>query len=200
LIRVYTIIALALFVALAAAVSTGHTAALDQSLRLAVHAHSSPALTSALRFMTLFGETGVLIALSVAATALLAALRSKYAALWFAISMLGGFAIDFALKSAFHRPRPPVSFFGTPMPGSYSFPSGHALFSVCWFGTLALLVAPRLRARAARIAIWSGAVLLSFAIGFSRIYLGVHYPADVLAGYAAGAVWVGALAAFLGEC
>jgi undecaprenyl-diphosphatase len=199
-IRVYTIIALALFVALAAAVSTGHTAALDQSIRLAVHAHSSPALTAAFRFLTLFGETGVLLGLSVAATAVLAALRWKQAALWFAVSMLGAYALDMALKNSFHRPRPPVSFFATPMPNSFSFPSGHALFSVCWFGTLALLIAPRLRPRAARIALWSGAAPLAFAIGCSRIYLGVHYPTDVLAGFAAGVVWLGALAVFLREC
>jgi len=186
-------------VALAAAVSTGYTAAFDQSIRLAVHAHSSPALTAAFRFLTLFGETGVLVWLSMAATALLAALRWKFAALWFAISMLGAYALDMALKNSFHRPRPLVSFFGTPFPGSYSFPSGHALFAVCWFGTLALLIAPRLRPRAARIALWTGAAPLAFAIGYSRIYLGVHYPTDVLAGFAAGVVWLGALALFLGE-
>jgi undecaprenyl-diphosphatase len=186
-------------VALAAAVSTGYTAALDQSIRVAVHTHSSPALTAAFRFLTLFGETQVLFALSLAATAVLALLRWKFAALWFAISMLGAYALDMALKNSFGRPRPPVSFFGTPFPESHSFPSGHALSAVCWFGALALLIAPRLRPRAARIALWSGAALLAFAIGFSRIYLGVHYPTDVLAGFAAGVVWLGALALFLGE-
>lgn len=185
---------------LAAAVSTGHTAALDQCLRMAVHAHSAPPLTALLRFLSRFAETGVLIGLSIVATAALAAFRSKFAALRFAITMLGGFALDIGLKNAFHRPRPPVSFFATPFPASYSLPSGHALFAACYFGTLALLVAPRLRARAARIAFWSAALLLSFGIGFSRIYLGVHYPTDVLAGFAAGTVWVGALSEFLGEC
>ncbi len=161
--------------------------------------HSSRPLTAAFRFLTLFGETGVLFALSLAATAVLAALRWKYAALRFAISMLGAYSLDMALKNSFHRPRPPVSFFGTPFPGSYSFPSGHALFAVCWFGALAPLMAPRLRSRAARIALWTGAVPLVSAIGYSRIYLGVHYPTDVLSGFAAGVVWLGALALFLGE-
>ena len=176
--------------ALAAAVSTGHTAALDQSIRLAVYAHSSPALTAAFRFLTLFGETGVLLGLSVAATAVLAALRWKQAALWFAVSMLGAYALDMALKNSFHRPRPPVSFFATPMPNSFSFPSGHALFSLCFYGGLAIVVARAVLPAVMRTGLWIATVLLVLAIGGTRIYLGVHYPSDVLAGYLVAIAWI----------
>jgi undecaprenyl-diphosphatase len=198
-IRVYTIIALVLFTWVAAEVVAGRTADFDSRVRLAVHAHSSPELTSALRFLTNFGEPAVLIALSVAATAALVSLRPKRAALLFVITMVAGFLLDFTLKLAFRRARPPASFFGMPMPDSYSFPSGHALFSVCFLGTLALLISARVRSRLGRVAIWLAAALLAGSIGFSRIYLGVHYPADVIAGYAAGAILVSMAAAFLRE-
>jgi undecaprenyl-diphosphatase len=108
-----------------------------------------------------------------------------------AISMVGMAALDLALKLAFHRPRP-VAFFG-PTPSSYSFPSGHAMGSVCFYGVLAAILAARARRRVAKWSIWTGAVLLIGMVGYSRIYLGVHYPSDVIAGYCAGAVWVGAL-------
>jgi undecaprenyl-diphosphatase len=183
----------------AAEVVAGRTQAFDDQVRLTVHAHSSAELTGALRFLTNFGEAPVLIALSGAATAALVWLRRKRAALLFAITMVAGFLLDMSLKLAFHRARPPASFFGMPMPDSYSFPSGHALFSVCFFGTLALLVSARVRNRPVRVAVWLAAALLAGSIGFSRIYLGVHYPADVLAGYAVGAVSVSMAAAFLRE-
>jgi undecaprenyl-diphosphatase len=97
--------------------------------------------------------------------------------------------LDGVLKVVFHRARPP-SYFGTLEPASYGFPSGHALFSVCLWGSLALFAGQRVRGAAARAAIFAGAVLLAGLIGYSRIYLGVHYPSDVIAGYASATVWV----------
>jgi undecaprenyl-diphosphatase len=66
--------------------------------------------------------------------------------------------------------------------------------SVCFYGALAAILAARARGKAAKWCIWTGAVLLIGMIGYSRIYLGVHYPSDVIAGYCVGAVWVGAVA------
>lgn len=177
----------------------GRTAEFDSRVRLAVHAHSTTGLTGTLRFLTDFGEPPVLVALSAAVAAALVYLRRKRAALVFVLTMLGGFVLDSTLKLAFHRARPPASFFGTPTPDSYSFPSGHALFSVCFFGMLALLVSVRMRSRPGRVTIWLCAALLAGSIGFSRIYLGVHYPVDVMAGFAVGAVAVSVGAAFLRE-
>jgi undecaprenyl-diphosphatase len=97
--------------------------------------------------------------------------------------------LDLALKHTFHRARP-IGFFGI-SPSSYSFPSGHALGSLCFYGVLAAILSARVRGRAARFCIWIAASILVTLIGFSRIYLGVHYPSDVIAGYCAAAVWVG---------
>jgi undecaprenyl-diphosphatase len=65
--------------------------------------------------------------------------------------------------------------------------------SVCFYGVLAAILAAGARGKVAKWCIWAGAVLLIGMIGYSRIYLGVHYPSDVIAGYCAGAVWVGAV-------
>jgi len=93
------------------------------------------------------------------------------------------------LKVSFARARP-IPFFDTLLPDSYSFPSGHALYAACFYGVLAWLVAARIRDRSLKILIWVLAVMIALLIGLSRIYLGVHYPSDVIAGYAAAIVWV----------
>ncbi|MBA2736501.1 MAG: phosphatase PAP2 family protein, partial [Pyrinomonadaceae bacterium] len=76
------------------------------------------------------------------------------------------------------------------LPESYSFPSGHSLYAVCFYVGLAWLITSRLNNRPARILIWIFAVFLCLLIGLSRIYLGVHYPSDVIAGFAAAIVWL----------
>jgi undecaprenyl-diphosphatase len=108
-----------------------------------------------------------------------------------AVTMAGDVVLDVVLKHAFHRPRP-VAFFGT-SPGSYSFPSGHAMGALCFYGALAVILSARIATRAGRMLLYSCTILLVSAIGISRIYLGVHYPSDVTAGYLAALVWVGAV-------
>lgn len=123
--------------------------------------------------------------------------------LW--IALLGGRLLSAELKAIFDRPRPePLSWdlaiFGSPIdfPASPSFPSGHAVTSVILFGTLAYLVVrlePTVALRRLTLVV---AALLILLIGLSRVYLGVHYPSDVLAGYLAGFVWA-TFAAFATE-
>jgi undecaprenyl-diphosphatase len=182
--------ALALFLWLADFVEDKAAVPFDASVRGWVHAHSNPTLTSFMRLMSLIGSPAFLVAFSlIAFPILLRVAHWPREALLFLVAMTGGSVLDLALKVGFHRARPP-SYFGTPEPASYSFPSGHALFSVCLWGSLALLAGQRVRGAAARAAIFAGAVLLAGLIGYSRIYLGVHYPSDVIAGYAAATVWV----------
>jgi undecaprenyl-diphosphatase len=92
------------------------------------------------------------------------------------------------LKIGFHRTRP-QPFFDTRLPASYSFPSGHAMLSFCLCLTAAALFSASQTTRLARVVIWIFWIGLSAAIGYSRIYLGVHYPSDVLAGYLGALVW-----------
>jgi undecaprenyl-diphosphatase len=182
-----------LFAWIAEAVTAEHTMRFDLAIRNWVHQYSSPALTRVAVFASFVGAD-ILVAAFVSSLLLFAFLQWRRAALWLTLTMVGALVLDLALKYAFRRPRP-TPFFG-PLPHTYSFPSGHALFSFCFYGALAGLLADRIQSLPMRICIWAVAVALIAAIGLSRIYLGVHYPTDVLGGYLAAAVWVSSMIAF----
>jgi undecaprenyl-diphosphatase len=170
----------------------GDTQRFDAFVRDAVHRHAAPGLTWIMQGFSFAGSVLVVTTLSIVAIAVSLYFRQARTAALLAITMVGMAALEVALKLAFHRPRP-VAYFG-PTPTTYSFPSGHAMGSVCFYGVLAAILAARASGRRAKWFMWTGAVLLIGTIGFSRVYLGVHYPSDVIAGYCAGAVWVGAIA------
>jgi undecaprenyl-diphosphatase len=174
----------------------GDTQKFDEFVRNAVHRHAAPGLTRLMQGFSFLGSVAVVTTLCVLAIAAFLYFRQARTAALLAVTMAGMAALDVALKLAFHRHRP-VAYFG-PTPATYSFPSGHAMGSVCFYGVLAAILAARARRKAGKWCIWAGAVLLIGMIGYSRIYLGVHYPSDVIAGYCAGTVWVGAVV-FLGK-
>jgi membrane-associated phospholipid phosphatase len=124
----------------------------------------------------------------------LLARRRLWTLLWTWVAAVAGSAVlNQLLKGFFQRPRP---HFAHPLvvESSYSFPSGHAMESFVVYGMLAYLaVLLWLRSWEARVAVICGAALVVVLIGFSRMYLGVHYFSDVVAGYAAGGVWLSAL-------
>ncbi len=182
--------ALLLFTWLADEVFEGHSHRFDAVVRAWVHQYASPPLTDAMTAISALGSP-VLIAVFILALVIFLRLHWRRAAIWLVISMAGGLVLELTLKNAYHRLRP-TPFFGT-APHSYSFPSGHALMSFCLYGVLAGLLSRRVRSVGIRIAVWIFAAVLIAAIGLSRIYLGVHWPSDVLAGYLAAAVWVSAL-------
>jgi undecaprenyl-diphosphatase len=167
----------------------GDAQVFDEGVRSFVNGHSSPALTAAMRVATYFGSTVLILSLTVCSALIFYLIKRRRAALLMLVMMTGALVLNTALKLSFHRTRP-AAFFGVVAPHSYSFPSGHALHSLCLFGTLAALLQPRLRGATARLFVWVATAAVVALVGFSRIYLGVHYPTDVLAGYAAGAVWV----------
>ena len=166
----------------------GDTLAFDLRVRAAVHALASPRLTQILILTSSLGGPIVLTPLSAALAAIFAWRRWWRGAILLLVAVAGAGVLDTALKSAFKRPRP-APFFDYALPSSFSFPSGHALLAFCFFTATAALLAPRLRSPVLRGLVWAVAALTIAAIGFSRIYLGVHYPSDVLAGYAAGLLW-----------
>jgi membrane-associated phospholipid phosphatase len=179
--------ALLLFTWIAEQVQTDRMANFDLAIRGWVHHFASPRLTRAMVALSLVGGN-VLAAAFMISLLLFLSLRWRRAAAWLAITMAGALVLDLALKYGFHRARP-TPFFG-PMPHTYSFPSGHALFSFCFYGVLAGLLTARIRSLIWRILIWMVAAAVILGIGLSRIYLGVHYPSDVIAGYLAAALWV----------
>lgn len=182
-----------LFAWIAEEVMEQHTVRFDMAVRGWVHHYASPSLTRAAEFASFVGAD-VLAAAFVISLVVFAFLRWWRAAFWLTITQAGALVLDLSLKYAFHRQRP-TPFFG-PLPHTYSFPSGHALFSFCFYGVLAGLLADRIKSLPIRICIGLAAAILIVAIGLSRIYLGVHFPTDVLGGYLAAAVWVSSMIAF----
>lgn len=186
------LLALAIFSWLAFEIHAGETLRFDGLVRAGVHRHASPALTLVMKGFTVIGASVcvfVLLATSFA-TFWLAGLRRQ--AVLMLVAMVGALALELSLKHAFHRARP-EPYFNVPLPASYSFPSGHALAAACLYGMLAVLTTGRVKRRDRKVAIWTVCAFMILMIGLSRIYLGVHYPSDVLAGYMAACVWLGML-------
>jgi undecaprenyl-diphosphatase len=186
--------ALVLFTWLAFEVYRGETIRFDNQVRTTLYQHASPALTVVMRGFTFVGGVVPLCVLIAAAILAFWLTGLRQEARVMAIALAGASVLELGLKHLFHRARP-HPYFDTPLPLSFSFPSGHALYAMCMYGMLAALVAPRARRRSARIAIWAACSVMIVFIGLSRIYLGVHYPSDVMAGYASALVWVIALRA-----
>ena len=181
------VLSLFLFGWIANEMRAGDTLRFDLAIRNWVHQFASPGMTRAMTAISLLGYN-ILIVELVIALAVFLFLRWRRAAIWLAMTMAGALALDLALKYAFHRPRP-TPFFGAAL-HSFSFPSGHALCSFCFYAVLAGLIAARVRSLVLRILVGTLAAVLVIAIGLSRIYLGMHYPSDVIAGYLAAAMWV----------
>ena len=183
--------ALILFGWLAEQVLRGDTTQFDATIRTAVHNHATPLLTSIMHGFSFLGSVGWVASVCALVIAACIYFKRGRMAAFLAIAMVGASTLDSVLKLAFHRLRP-VAYYGV-SPRSYSFPSGHALGSLCFYGILAAVLSDRMTSRRQKFFIWLIAALLVASIGFSRIYLGVHYPSDVIAGYLAGAVWVTAV-------
>ena len=181
--------ALFLFAWLAEEVLEGDTQSFDETARTFVHGFAGWGLTAFMNFVTILGSTLFLSVVFICIFIIFIRIDWKRAAVLLTVTMVGAIILNFVLKVSFARARP-IPFFDTPLPDSYSFPSGHALYAACFYGVLAWLIAARIRDRSLKILIWVFAVMIALLIGLSRIYLGVHYPSDVIAGYAAAIVWV----------
>jgi membrane protein DedA with SNARE-associated domain/membrane-associated phospholipid phosphatase len=164
----------------------------DRALDDYLHAHATPALTTFFLIVTALGSIEAMVLLGVVVATFLAwGRRWLFLGSWLA-AVAGSAFLNHVLKGLFERPRP---HFEHPLlvESSFSFPSGHAMESFVVYGMLAYLAVLALRSWESRVAVVFEAALLVVLIGFSRIYLGVHYFSDVLAGYAAGGVWLSAL-------
>jgi membrane protein DedA with SNARE-associated domain/membrane-associated phospholipid phosphatase len=164
----------------------------DQALDDYLRARATPPLTTFFLIVTALGSVEAIVLLGVVVAAVLAwGRRWVFLGSWLA-AVAGSAVLNRLLKGLFERPRP---YFEHPLlvETSYSFPSGHAMESFVVYGMLAYFAVLALRSWESRVAVVFGAALLVVLIGFSRMYLGVHYFSDVLAGYAAGGVWLSAL-------
>jgi undecaprenyl-diphosphatase len=185
-----------LFVMLAGHVRSGTTQAFDESVIRWLGAHHTKTLDAIMVEITALG-TGVVVMMIVAVAALFLVLtQHKYSAILLLASTAGGIVLDGVLKLGFNRPRPSI-FVPEVHTVSSSFPSGHAMSAAIVYTTVAYLAARLHKRRWARWLVMMIALLIIVLISFSRLYLGVHYPSDVLAGIAIGLAWAGFCMAIL---
>ena len=175
------------FGALAEEVAEGDTG-LDNRIADELHEHATRPLTEFFEAVTTLGNGIVLAGVAAIAAYLLARRRYYAEAVLMVLAYVGAEVLSYSLKLAFQRDRP---FFTDPLAtvSTYSFPSGHATVSVAVYGALCLVLVRRLTGPA-RLVCLAVAVLLVSLIGFSRLYLGVHFLSDVLAGFSVGLAWL----------
>jgi undecaprenyl-diphosphatase len=173
---------------LALTISTVGPTPLDVPVRAAIHGLASPVLTAAMKVATQLGGGWFLYPLGALIVGTLYRAGRRRESALFAVAVLGANLLDQGMKLVFHRPRP-IPWFEYPQPDSFSFPSGHSFVSFCFYFSLAEILIEDEWPLGRRLAMWAAAGAITLAIGFSRAYLGVHYPTDVLAGYVAAIAW-----------
>lgn len=183
------------FIELADEVVEGETHAIDTAILLALrnpHDLSDPLgpkwLEELFRDFSALGGVGVLVFISLGVAGYLVLQRKYRALLLLFVAVAGGMLLSSALKAGFARPRPDLVPHGAYV-YTASFPSGHALMATVTYLTLGALLARLMPDRRTRLFLLAMAIVLSLLIGLSRVYLGVHWPSDVAAGWMAGAAW-----------
>lgn len=183
------------FIAVAHGVKAGSTQALDERILRSLRDPANPAaglgplwLEEAGRDLTALGGVVALCLLTLGVTGFLLISRKRRAAALLLTATLGGLLLSSTLKVAFNRPRPHVVSHLSHV-SSPSFPSGHSMLSTVVYLTIGSILAGLVGRRALKLYFLGLALLLSFLVGVSRIYVGVHYPTDVLAGWSAGLAW-----------
>lgn len=182
-------VAAAAFALLADAVAEGQTQAFDDAILRFMGANGAPWLDMAALEVTALGARVVVYMVVLVASAFLWQSRHHYSAALLWVAVLGSGLINTVLKLAFNRPRPDVFPWRTQHVGLASFPSGHAMTSIVVYGTLAFLIARLAPTPLLKRLTWALAVVVIVLVGLSRLYLGVHYPSDVLAGFVIGGAW-----------
>ena len=183
------------FFAIAGSVMEGDTQQVDEAIVRwfrdpadPSHARGPAWLTEVAIDITAMGSTVVLVMVVLAVSGFLWLQNQTRLLALLIAAMAGGTVLNALLKTTFARPRPSV------VPHlrevfTFSFPSGHAALSAIVYLTIGVLLLEVVSSRASRLYCLAVAMAATFLVGFSRVFLGVHYPSDVLAGWAAGITW-----------
>jgi undecaprenyl-diphosphatase len=183
------------FIGIADEVMEGGSKAFDRALLLSLRTDGNPDdplgplwLEQWMRDLTALGGTVVLTLITAGAIGFLLLERKPRTAAFLLLAILGGTLISLALKAGFDRPRPDFLVHGD-IVYTASFPSGHSMNSAVVYLLIGAILARAHRSRAIKVYLLACAILITVLVGFSRMYLGVHWPTDVAAGWTAGAAW-----------
>ena len=187
--------ALWLFLAIADEVVEGETTALDSRLLLALRNAADPAMPWGPRWVqemardfSALGGVAVLALMTAAVVGYLLLAKKRHAALAVFVAVTGGQILSTLLKLGFQRARPDLVPHGS-FVYTYSFPSGHSMMAAITYLTLGAMLARIEGPIRIKVYVLTVAVFLVVLVGMSRVYLGVHWPTDVAAGWAVGAAW-----------
>ncbi|CAN5605249.1 hypothetical protein BH11MYX1_BH11MYX1_08100 [soil metagenome] len=176
-------VAIVVFIRIADEMLEGDMDGIDRAIALAIHCLDTPWLVSIMVVITNLGS-GLALAFVIALAAIACVRRKeRRLALIMIVTGVAVLGLELILKHAFGRARPTL-FPEIPLPLDSSFPSGHSMASMAVYGTLAVVLSALYPER--RVLVMTASALLIAAIGFSRVFLGVHWPSDVAAGFAAG--------------
>jgi membrane-associated phospholipid phosphatase len=161
----------------------------DQNVIDTISSYSSPAMDGFMLFMTEMGSKFMLgLLLVISMIGLFVKRKDVWGMRLYFITVAGGGLINLLLKNFFKRERPSMN--RIIEADGFSFPSGHSMGSMTYYGFLGYLVLRSNRKPLSKLGLGIFLCLVILLIGISRIYLGVHYPSDVLAGFIAGSVWL----------
>ena len=188
--------AVSMFAAFASLVTGGFTQTFDERILQWLEAQRSPVMDRVMLEISALGTGAVLLVLVLVASVFLWLTKHHWSVYILLMGVFGGQLANRLLKTSFERPRPSVVEWVTDV-SSLSFPSGHAMTSMITYGSIAYLVARLEPTRRLRLTTWALCGVMILLIGISRMYLGVHYPSDIIAGYIGGLAWIAFVAASL---
>jgi undecaprenyl-diphosphatase len=186
-----TALCLAVFGVLTLAVTQGDTMGWDTRVMLALAAERRPWLTLLMKTLSVTGSGLLEIPFAIALVAGLMVRARKKQAKWYAAAVLSGWALYALAKILVHRPRPHVISRLMHGAGWYSYPSGHSMLAPLVFGLGVIVWTATWTSVALRRSALALAALLAIGVGLSRVYVGAHYPTDVLGGLFLGTAWSG---------